>query len=80
MAQFKGVHEIVLPSFNKELHKEAIVVEGEGVMTLRSEEQGTHKLFGNPSKVRKTHGGHPVLEEDWVMLCQALFQSIKQEE
>ena len=55
------MHKFVLLSFNKELHKEAIVVEGEEVMTLRQEEQGTHKLFGNPSKVPKDTWRPPCL-------------------
>ena len=53
LAQFKEVHKVVLPSFDREVYNHADIFEGEEVMTLRPE------------------------EEDWAVLCQALFQSIK---
>ena len=44
LAQSKEVHQIVLPNFNKGAHKHAEVIEGEEVMTLRPEEQGTQNI------------------------------------
>ena len=78
VAQFKEVHKIVLPSFNKLLHKEAVVTEGEEVMFLRPEERGTQQL--NTSKIPIEQWGPPLIKEDWVVLCQAQNQSIKEEE
>ena len=72
LAQFQEVLEVALQSFNKEVYKDAEVIEGEEVMTPRLEEKGTQKPFINTS-------GPPLMEEDGVVLCQALFQSIKEE-
>ena len=79
LAQFKEVHHIVLPSFSQEEHKNTAVIEGEEVMTLRPEEQGTQKLSENTSKIPSKMGS-PLMDEDLVVLCQAPYQSIKQEE
>ena len=46
-------------------------------MTLH-QEQGTHKLFVKTSKIRKEKRRSSLMEEDWVVFCQALFQSIKE--
>ena len=73
LTHFKEVHTAVLPSSDKEVYKHA------EVMTLRPEEQGTRKLFVNPSKIPKGKRRSHLMEEDWAVLCQALFQSIKED-
>ena len=52
LVQFKEAHTIVLPSFDKEVCKEAAVIEGAEVMTRRLEEQGTQKSFVKTWKIR----------------------------
>ena len=56
LAQFKQVHNMLLPNFNKKVHKDAEVIEGEKVMILRSE-QGTQHLLLNTSKTPRENGG-----------------------
>ena len=51
LAQFEKAHKLVLPSFDNEVYKHAEVIEGEEVMTLRPEEQGTQTLFVNTSLI-----------------------------
>ena len=41
-ARFKELHKVPLASFDEELYKNAEVIEGEEVMTLRLEQQRTH--------------------------------------
>ena len=77
LAQFREVQNIFPPNFNKENCGHACVVGGEEVLTLILEEQGTHKLFVDTSTEKWSP---PVTEEDWIVLCQALCQSIKEEE
>ena len=48
LPRFKEVHKVVLPFLNKEVYEHAEVTEGEEVVNLRLEEQGTH--FVNTSK------------------------------
>ena len=45
LAQFNDVYKVALPSFNKEVHRDADVIEGEEVMTLRTDVQGMPTLF-----------------------------------
>ena len=47
------VHKSVLPSFSNDVCKEAVVIEGDEVMTLRPEEEGTPKRFVNTWKIPK---------------------------
>ena len=78
LAQFSEVHKVVLPSFDKEVYKHPRTTEGEEVLTFRPEEQRTKKkLLVNTSKIHKDKCGPPFMEE---VLCQAMFQSIKEEE
>ena len=70
LAQFKDVDQMVLPSFNTEVCTEAVVIEGEEVMTVRAEEQGTQTLFVNASKVPKDTWRPHLMEKDWVVLRQ----------
>ena len=53
------------------------MVEGEEVLTLHLDEQGTQPLFldTNQKKWRP-----PLMEEEWVVLRQALYQSIREDE
>ena len=55
----------------------ASVVEGEDVLTLHPEERGSQKLFVDTSRIPKEKWGPPLMQEDWVALCQALYQSIR---
>ena len=80
LAQFKEVHKVALPSFDKEVYTHTEVIENEEVMTLRPEEQWTQKLFVNTLKIFGDNWGPPLMEEDWVVLCQALCHPIKEEE
>ena len=75
LGQFKEVHEVVLPKFDKEF-TETCVIEGEDVLILRFEERGTQKLFVNTDLIPKGKLRTPLMEKDWVVLCQALYQSI----
>ena len=70
----------MLPSFSKDVYIQAVVIEGGEATTLRPEEQGTKQLFVNRSKIPKEKWRRPLMEEDWVVLCQALNQSIKEKE
>ena len=79
LGRYREVHDIVLPEFDKE-YPEACVIEGEEVLTLRPEERGTQKLFVNTKQIPRGIWGPPLMEEDWVVLCQALYQSIGEEE
>ena len=47
-------------------------------LTLR--QGGTQTLFVNTDKIPKEKWGAPLMDEDWVVLCPALCQSILQEE
>ena len=77
-AQQKDVHEVVWPKFSKEF-AEAMVSEGEEVLTLRPEDRGTQKLFVDTDQIPEEKRP-PLMDEDWVVLCQALFQSSGEEE
>ena len=60
LARFKEIHKVVLPSVDKEVHKGAEVIEGEEVMTLRPEEQGTQKtLLAFVEDPEGKHGDRP---------------------
>ena len=54
----------MLPRFNKEVCKEAVVIEGDEVVSLRPEEQGTPQLLVKTSKIPKAN--METMEEDWV--------------
>ena len=70
------MHEIVLPKFHKE-YREACVIEGEEVLTLRFGEREEHgNSFFNTGNFSKGKWVSPLMEEDWVVLCQVLCQSI----
>ena len=45
--------------------------EGE-VLTLRTEERGTQNMFVNKDKIPKEKWEPPLMDEDCVVLCQAL--------
>ena len=47
----KKVYKVVLHSLNKKCAKDAEAIEGEEVMTLRPEQQGTKQFFVNTSKI-----------------------------
>ena len=57
----------------KEVYKHAEVIDVEEVMTLRPDEQGTAKLMVNTPKIPKGKWEPSLMEEDWALLCQALF-------
>ena len=59
LAYFKVVNKVVLPSFDKEVYKQAEINEGEEVTTLRLEEQGSHKLFVCSRRLQRKMGGRP---------------------
>ena len=80
LAQFKEVHKTVPPNFNKAIYKDAEVVGGEEILTIRPEEQMFAKtLCGyvkDPERCMETvsdGGGRAVL-------CEAPNQSIKEEQ
>ena len=75
MGELRQHEEVVLPAFNGE-HKDAMVTAEEQVLTLRPEERGTHNLFVNTDEDSKRKLGPPLMDEDWLVLCQALYQSI----
>ena len=84
LEQFRKVHKIVPLHFNTGIHKHIAEVEGD-VLTLRPEEQGTQQMFVDTSKISlPSHmvgrGRSPLLEEDWITWCQALYQLIGQME
>ena len=68
------------PSFSKDVHIQAVVIEGGEATTLHPEEQGTKQLFVNRSKIPKEKWRPALMEENWVVLCQAVNQSIKEKE
>ena len=55
LARFKEVHEVELPSLNKEVYGHATVTVCEEVTTPRLEEHGTQTLFVNTSTIPKDH-------------------------
>ena len=55
------------------------MVEGEKVLTLRLEVQGGQKLFVDASGIRQKVWP-PLVEEDWIVLCQAQCQQTEEEE
>ena len=77
LVQFKEVRKGVLPSFR--WYGDAKAIQGEEVMTLRPEAQGTRKLTVPRRRSQRTWGP-PLMEEDWVVLCQAPYQSINEGE
>ena len=79
LGRYKEVHEIVLPKFN-ETFKDACVTEGEDILTLCFKERGTQKLFVDTDKITPFKMGQPLMDEDWVVLCQALYQSVGEKE
>ena len=80
LTQFKEVHKVVLPHFNKEVYTAAGVNGDEELIILPLKDQGTQKRFVNTSKMQKEMWRPPLMKEDWVVLCQAPYQSIKEEE
>ena len=50
------------------------------MLTLHRELQETQKLFVDTSKIRDEKREPPLMEEDWVVLCQALYKEIGMEE
>ena len=60
--------------------KDAMVIEGEEVLTLRPEERGTQHMFVSTDEFPKGKWKPPLMDEDWVVLCRALCQSIEEEE
>ena len=47
---------------------------------LRPEEQDSQTLFVDTRRIPTEKCGPPLMEEDWVVLCQALTRSIRAEE
>ena len=47
------MHKVVLPRFNKEVHGDAKVTEGDEVMTLPPEEQETDTLSFHTWKIQR---------------------------
>ena len=66
---------VALPSFDQVVYRHAEVIEGEEVVTLRPEEQGTQTLFVKASKNPMGNMGTAHDGGGLVVLCQALFQS-----
>ena len=82
LAQFKGVHHIVLPSFNNLVCKGVVVIGGEEERSHDSSPgraRNKHKLSVNSMKIPKDTRRPPLMEEDWVVSCLALYQSINEE-
>ena len=81
LGRYKEVREIVLPKVDKE-YTEACVIEGEDALTrrLKREELEKKKNFVNTEQIPRGKWGPPFMEEDWVVLCQALYHSIGEEE
>ena len=75
-AKYREVQPIVLPNFDKVTHPRASVTEGDNVLTLRLDELGAQKLFVDTSKAPAGQWRPPLVEEDWVVPCQALYQAI----
>ena len=46
-------------------------------MALRPEEEGTQTLFVNTSNIPKEKWRPPLMEENWVVLCQAPYPFVK---
>ena len=59
--------------------QKAAVIEGEELLGLCQDEQGTHQLLVNTSKIPKDNWRPPLLEEDRVVLRQALSFNRKEE-
>ena len=57
-----------------------MVIEGEEVLTLRPQERGTHELFVTTDKIPGGKWRPPLMDEDWVALCQSLYLKIGEEE
>ena len=60
-----------MPNFNREVFKEAMVFEGDEVMTLRPDVQGTPKLSVEMSGTLQEHGErqalyHSINAEEWI--------------
>ena len=70
---------VVKPTFSEE-HKDAMVTEGEEVLTLRPEERGTQKMFVNTDKISEGKCGPLLMDDDWVVLCRTLRHSFGEEE
>ena len=70
---------MVFPKFGEEC-KDATVIQGEDVHSLRQEERGTQKMFVNTEKIPEEKLWTPLMDEDLVVLCQSLHQSIGEEE
>ena len=66
----------MLPHFDKDTYLHSRVIKGHDVLIFRSEEQGTQKLFVGTSKILGAKRSHPLMEEDKVVPCLALYQSI----
>ena len=64
LAQFKEVHNVVLPSFNKRCMERQKWLKGEEVMSLRPEEEGTPQLIVDTSKISREKMGPPLMEQD----------------
>ena len=73
------VHEAVLPKFSEE-YKDAMVIEGDEVLIVRPEERGTQNILVNTDKIPRGKWRPLSMFEDWVVLCQALYQSGGEEE
>ena len=54
-------------------------IEREEALTLRPEERGTQKLFVNANKIPKETQGRPLMDDDWVVLCQVPINWTKYE-
>ena len=64
---------MVVPKFS-EVCKHAVVIEGEEVLTLRPQERGTQKFFVTTDKIPDGKWRPPLMDEDWVALCESLYQ------
>ena len=76
--RYTEVHDTVLPKVDNE-YTEACVFEGEEVLTLRPKNE-EHRNSSLSQKNPLVNWEPPLLNEDWVVLCQALYQSIGEEE
>ena len=73
LATCREVQKIVLANFDKDTYPYACVTERDDVLTLRRKEHGTQNFFVDTSKMP----GEPLLlEGDWMVVCQAVSQSI----
>ena len=60
----------------KPIYGRAEVAEREEFLTLLTEEQGSQKLVVDTSRIPKQKWRPHLMEEDWVVPCQAMCQSI----